>query len=176
MADIGDIYLNLHDAVSANVPGGVTVVFEHDNDPLPEVPFVTILILSYLTTGRGIRDEVDDEGEQTITLHSKAAASIRAFGSTPQESMSILEFVHDGFWLLNTRDLLGREIAYNRTIRGPENATTLVDEEWEPSAVLEVEFITVRDIVDEVGLIETIEGTGIVEGKSIDISISEEDL
>ena len=176
MADIGDIYLNIHDAISANVPYDVTVIFANGNSSPPEVPFVTVLISSYSTSGKAIRGEMDEEGGQTVTLRSRVVATVRVFGSTPQESMSIAELINDGFWLLDTRDILGKEIAYSQTIRGPEDVATLVAEEWEPQVLLEVEFITVRDIVDDIGLIEIIEGTGIVENKSINISVSEEEL
>ena len=146
---------------------GNTTIWTNPNAPRPAKPYCTLQVLNVQRIGRAYTGPVDAEGKATISMDREVVVSITSYAHTeadPREALQTMEALRDSLEKHSVRDYLASEGWGLRAVELLTDAPQLLDTTWEPRAVFDVRFGTQKQIIDDLGIIETAEVQGTVSG------------
>jgi hypothetical protein len=145
---------------------GLTTIWMHPNAPRPVRPYCTLQITDVALVGEPVYRKVGANGERQVWLDREATVSVQVYESTdtadPRAALERAEDLRDSLELVTVRQDLADA---GWAVRGYEllsDVPQLLDSQWEPRAVFDVRFGTTKELIEDVGLIESIEITGSV--------------
>lgn len=139
----------------------VEVIIAGDNGPRPEKPYLMIYVSPQASTQDVHRGTTSEDGEQSISALLLGRVQVQAYGPG---AWGVCEAL---LLSLKREDMLNEAERVNVSwIETPtlQNIPTLMDDHtYETRAILEIDFNYVSDMIDQVGVIETVEGTATME-------------
>lgn len=158
---------------------GLVAIWLNPDAPRPPKPYATLQLTSVLRVGRGYIGPVDAEGLATISLDREVVVSVTIYESTdnadPRSALDRAATLRDSLELISVRDTLAQGGWSLRAVELLTDAPQLVETKWEPRAVFDARFGTRKEIIDDLGLIETVEVTGTVSGHNRTTTLTLED-
>lgn len=157
-------------------PSAMSVIWEYPNAPRPTLPYVALNILSLTRLVKDYISEVDINGIAKLTAMHDMVVNISCYHSYDGSNMQAIDIVdYLRLTLLKQKVTSALNAAgislidANSTIHYlPANIAT----GFEPRATVDVRFGLVTSIMDSVGLIEHLAGTGTVENGENEIIIN----
>jgi len=144
---------------------GLKTIWMNPNAPRLPRPYCALQIINVARIGEPYRTGPNAEGFTTITADREAVISIHVFESANSDPRSALETatnLRDTLELVTVRAMLA-DVGW--VVRGFElltDAPQLRETQWEPRAIFDIRFGTTKQLMEDVGLIESIEVTGTV--------------
>lgn len=145
---------------------GLDAIWMNPNAPRPARPYCALQIISVNRVGEASRTAINASGISTVTVDREAVVSITVYESTantdPRSALATAETLRDSLELVSVRTPL-QDAGWS--LRGYElltDAPQLLETQWESRAVFDVRFGTTKELLDDLGLIESIEVTGSV--------------
>ena len=167
---MGDVYADVINWLRAIVPQGVVVTVANNNFQAPPRPYLTLRITPTGQYGDD-RTGVDNDGREQYTRFISFTAALQIYGrpgATPTsapESESIAQTILDNAGNLQLRDqYLGATIAFNQVLSGPQSVDGVIGTQWEPRTIMDLGMSATRDTIFQVGVIETLEISGQING------------
>lgn len=149
-------------------PSGCKVIVRDQNAPAPAPPFVTVKITPVRDIARDFASGVDENGDLDVVRFIALTADVQVFGSSIFEAETIANGIADyAYNTVNNLDILGRSLAFQLIRSGPQSMDTVIGSEFEPRAVMAIGFSAARDLVYQVGTIETVIWEGEVDQETI---------
>lgn len=142
---------------------GLPVIWVNPNAPRPDKPYITLQVLNVQRVGRAYYGPVDTQGQAVVQFDREAVVSITTYEDTmadPRSALQRMEDLRDSLEKYSVRDYLASEGWGLRAIEMLNDAPQLIDTTWEPRAVFDVRMGTRKQILDDLGIIETAEITG----------------
>jgi len=137
------------------------VVFANQNAPRPSRPYITIFVTTTPLSEHANVGAPDDDGDAVIENETAVMASIQCFGDT---AYGVLEGLRGSLEKVTVQQALrAAGLPYIRTLSGVADLTETVGTQFEGRAGMDLEFRAVATVTDNVGVIESVEGTGIHE-------------
>ena len=172
--NIRDIYSKLYEFTTlATFTRQMEVVFANQlSNARPKKPFITISISNFQNIGTPIKKAMDDEGVQENTVSMLFTASFQCFSDKLHEAEDTLEDLHIKLTTELSQDIFKGEITTRRALLNTQSLPLALNEQNESRAVFEVQMAFNKTTDHEVGLIETIELSGIVDDRTQDITIT----
>jgi hypothetical protein len=168
---ISDIYSKLQTfTVAAINLAGCTVIFANQSTPRPKKPFITISLRSFRNIGTPIVKIVDDQGLQETKISMLFTASFQAFSDKLYEAEDILGTLYIKFATELQNDVFKGEMALQRTLKNVTAIPEALNEQIESRAMLDLEIGFNKVTQHQVGLIETIEITNLINNEEIIIN------
>lgn len=158
MLALTDAMEGIKDWVKACEPAGITnTVYANHGHPRPPRPFVTLKILSVMGIHQpDYRALLPDNETLPIYQDVKIMLSLEVFGDN---ALSLCSFIRSGMQKITTRrDLHLAGIAYIRD----HGVCDLTLEPGDPRAGIDIELRSLDLILDNVGSIENVTGSGLV--------------
>jgi len=150
----------------------LTTIWMHPDAPRPARPYAALQITSSERIGRAWTGPVDEEGMAQVTFDRDVTVSVQIYGS--RQAFGIAEDLRDSLELTSVRAGLADDGWSFRGVELLTDAPELLDTTWEPRAVFDVRFGTSKELMDDLGLIETAEITGTVAGRTVEQTLTEE--
>lgn len=145
------------------------IIFANQNAPRPSYPFMTMHILSKEENEHADIPRPNDLGVTTISKTKNFTVSVQSFGPGSLDIMDDLRRTLEKVTV--TQDLRSDGIAFIRVVSGVNDLSDTVDTEFEERAGMDVQFRTTAIVTDTVGVIESVDVTGINEtGESTQIT------
>lgn len=154
----------LKDWIVLNVDAAVTVVEANQNAPRPERPYVTIYITSTNQKEHANISAPNSSGIASIENENAVMVSLQCFGD---DSKSIMDGLRNSLNKVSVQQALRSNcLPYIRVLNGVVDLTETVGSQLEARAGIDLEFRAVSSVADDLGVIESVEGTGthVVEG------------
>ncbi|TFL14217.1 hypothetical protein CSC67_08680 [Pusillimonas caeni] len=146
-----DDFYTLVDAATSH-----QVVFANENGKRPERPFITLQV-SVGAPQPIHRGPVDDDGLQRISAHRPVTVQLQCYGAG---SWGVLDELQLKLYTDSMSDLAeSLNIALQREPRLQDVPALLDDTKYESRAILDLEAMYTAGIDDDVGYIETVNGT-----------------
>lgn len=168
-----DAYSRIFAWLKSMAPEGVTFMVQNANIPAPPRPYITVKISATAEYGFD-RTGVDDEGLQQHTRFHAMTVSLQIYGAPvthPEgvpESETIAQSIMDNVYNYDSAlEYLGRTIAFNNVLLGPQTVDAVIGTEWEPRVVLDLGMSATRDTLYDVGVIENVEYAGNIGGVEV---------
>lgn len=151
----------LYDWISTET--SLEVVWEYANAPRPTLPYISLLIPTITPVGQVSSSQVDDAGLMTILSQNIMTISISYHGAEEASSMSGQQLMAQ--ILLSVRKQSVNKIFYDNNIgyltRLAQNTIqNQLGTSFQEKVVMDLLFLLVTDVIDDVGLIETVEIAG----------------
>lgn len=147
-------------------------VFRNQNAPVPDRPFVSLMLLSRIDVGdpsAGPPDPVT--GIAILTKDRQITLSVQTFGPDAFDTaMALYDSLHKHavqVFLFRANDL-----AFTQHLTPVSDISEIVGSTQEERAQFDVEFRTGVELEDDVGLIEKVEATGTFDGSSVTVPIN----
>lgn len=150
---------------------GIPVIWGNPNAPRPPKPYATISIISDVQQANSSRSPLDDDFKSLIITHDQVTTSLSVYSSIdadPRDGLERMRSLRQA--LVMPSVLLGLSEggwSFVRVLMGPNNIPNLVDTRWEPRAIMDVEWRVARSVLDDLGLVEQVDISGAVSGKTI---------
>ena len=145
---------------------GLTTIWMNPNAPRPPRPYCAIQIINVARIGEPYRTGPDVNGFSTITADREAVVSIQVFESAsnpdPRSALETATDLRDTLELITVRAKLADAGWAVRAFELLTDAPQLLETQFEPRAIFDVRFGTTKELLEDVGLIESIEVTGAV--------------
>lgn len=145
---------------------GLTTIWLNPNAPRPERPYCALQIINVSRIGQPHRTGPNAEGVSTITADREATVSIQVFKSVtngdPRSALEAASDLRDTLELITVRNTLAQAGWAVRAFELLTDSPQLLDTQFEPRAIFDVRFGTTKQLLEDVGLIESIEVTGAV--------------
>lgn len=146
-----------------NTESGFVTIWQYANAPRPTRPYVSLLIPTITPVGQTEMLHVDDAGIITIRSQNLMTLSIIYHGQEAAQDMSGQEVISR--ILLSTKkeyvNQIFRDSGMGYLTRLAQNTLqNLVATSFEEQVILDLLFLLVTDITDDVGLIERVEMSG----------------
>lgn len=155
----------------------IPAIWLSPNAPRPPRPYATLQLTSVLRVGRSYIGPVDDKGNAIISHDREVVVSVTIYESTdnpdPRSALERASNLRDSLELVSVRNFLAQGGWSLRAVELLTDAPQLLDTKWEPRAVFDVRFGTQKQIIDDLGLIETAGVTGTVSGRQQTITLEE---
>jgi len=152
----------LFQVVSGAIRAGTAVIFSNQDGNRPARPFCTLLVTGAQRPGHASVGEIDDQGQATIKQDQSVTVSIQVFGT---DALEIVEELRDQMEAPSAQLLMHDQgLMFVQVVAGVNDAAAVIGAGWEARAQMDVEFRTLREFVDDVGLIETVELSGDIGG------------
>jgi len=147
----------------ALMPGSYVVIWQYSNAPRPDRPYISLLIPTITPVGHASYGKVDENGIITILSQNLMTLSIIYHGQESPQNMlgqQVLNWI-----LLSTKkeyvNQIFRDSGIGYLTRLSQNTLqNLVATSFEEQTILDLSFLLVTDIIDDVGLIERVEMSG----------------
>lgn len=143
---------------------GLVTIWANPNSPRPARPYCTVQVINVARLGNAHRTGPDATGMSTVTADREATVSVQVFADAsnndPRAALDIASDLRDSLDLVTVRQPLADA---GWAVRGFElltDAPQLRETQWEPRAMFDVRFGTSQQMLDDLGLIESIEVTG----------------
>lgn len=144
---------------------GVTVVFANQNAPRPAYPYITVHKTATAESEHSTIEGPDADGFADIVDDQTISISLQAFGDGAHDILSTLR---NSLKKVTTLDYFrAQEMPFIRILSGINDLTTVVGSRQEERAGMDLEFRAANVVTDEVGLIESVSGSGEFEGATI---------
>lgn len=142
----------------------LTAIWLNPNAPRPGRPYATLQVTNSARVGRPWTGPVDAEGMAQVTFDRDVTISVQIYGSSashdPRQAFGIAEDLRDSLELTSVRAGLADDGWSFRGVELLTDAPQLLDTTWEPRAVFDVRFGTSKQLLDDLGLIETVDIQG----------------
>lgn len=141
--------------------GSETLIFSEQNAPRPELPYWTIRIQS--TNGVGLDEKsngVDDDGNQKLNGHREAIINIERIGVASDDKC--LDLVNDLAKVTVIDAWRAAKVSVfdiGNIMRVPY---AMDSDHLEPRAIVDLSVRFGSELLDNVGIIETVESTGTI--------------
>ena len=143
---------------------GLNAIWMHPDAQRPARPYATLQIINTQRVGRAYYGPVNEDGESTISLDREVVVSVTIYESTeepdPRKALQRAEDLRDSLEKLSVRETLLENGWALRAVELLTDAPQLVDTKWEPRAVFDVRMGTTKHMLDDLGVIESVEITG----------------
>ena len=157
---------------------GLTAIWMHPDAPRPARPYAALQITNSERIGRAWTGPADAEGMAQVTFDRDVTVNVQIYGSSashdPRQAFVIAEDLRDSLELTSVRAGLADDGWSFRGVELLTDAPELLDTTWEPRAVFDVRFGTSKELMDDLGLIETAGITGTVAGRTEDKTLQTE--
>lgn len=156
------VYGKIISWLNALTPDGCTVVVRDQNAPTPPRPFVTLKLGSVRDIARDFSHYVDEDGKLDVVRWVSITADIQVYGGSIYEAENIAQGIMDfAYFREQNLDLLGRSLTFQLPLSAPQSVDAVIGSEIEPRVVMALGFAASRDLIYDVGAIETViyEGT-----------------
>ena len=157
---------------------GLVAIWMHPDAPRPAKPYASLQVSSVQRVGRSYIGPVDADGDAVISHDREAVVSVSIYESTdnpdPRSALERAEDLRDSLEKPSVRGTLAANGWSLRAVELLTDAPQLIDTKWEPRAVFDVRFGTQKQIIDDLGLIETAGITGTVAGRTEDKTLQTE--
>lgn len=130
------------------------VVIENQRKPRDIKPYVSFYLRSFRSISQPIIRELDESGIQTIVTPTVCTASFKAVSDDLWEAESLLHKLLNAFNTELQNSIFNGELALLRVLKNVSAIPTVVDEQIESRAILDLELGFNVTIEDNVGLIE----------------------
>jgi len=187
------VYTKLHTWLDGLTPAGCPVIITNQNAPTPARPFAAFRIVSVTDTARdyseNVRDLNEDQPEpvppaeplppvwaQDVVrfVRFTVDVQIHARPGFLMEAEEIAQTVMDRAYDRNRNvAVLGRSVAFQLVVSAPQTVDAVIGAEFEPRVVFTLGFAATRDLVYDVGAIDTVIMTGQVETQTVQSEASE---
>ena len=152
--------------IDAITPAGVTVYVRDQNAPAPASPRVALRVAATTETAHW-RGGINDNDQQDVIRWIGFTLSMQVYGTDILEAENIAAQIMDMAYFSELRvDHMGRNVAFNRVISGPQTIDATIGARIEPRVTLDLQMSAARDLVYDVGPIEEVEMAGDVSGIS----------
>lgn len=156
-----EIMQALKDWLAAEVLGSnpaITVIEANQNTPRPARPYITLLVTSTPLSEHPNVSAPNSVGDASIENEAAVMVSLQCFGDN---SKSIMDGIRMSLEKVSVRLALRADcLAYIRTTNGVMDTTATVGTKFEPRASMDLEFRSVSAVIDNIGVIESVEITG----------------
>lgn len=149
-----------------------TIIFANENGPRPELPYITIL--TRIASKKGsipFYDRAANDGTQRIKYDIDYSLSLQCYGNSENDPITILQGLKDE---MQKQSNLGYFYLSGLAIREDneiQDISTLIDSTIEKRALWELIFGVGHEIIDDPNFIEKVEGSGDIDGNTIDINV-----
>lgn len=144
----------------------VNVVFSNQNGPRPAYPYVTIHKTASTETEYSTVEPPDENGIADIIDDQTISISLQSFGEGAADIMcGLRDQLKKVTTLQYFRD---KKMPFIRILSGVNDMTDVIASRQEERAGMDLEFRAANVISDDVGLIETVSGSGELEISSIE--------
>ena len=167
--------------VDASVPDGTRVIFARQDGQRPARPFVTLLVTTRQRDEHEHIGPTNDQGETRIRANQSVTLQVQSFANADEDLGLSAGEVAEGL-LLDLRDSLMKPsvreglsadgLAYVRELLAPQDLSEVSGNTWEGRGTMDLEFRTVAEVVDDTGFVETVELTGQVGDREINVTAS----
>ena len=134
---------------------GVTTIFANQNAPVPDKPFITLLLTTTNKLGHDVSSQTSDT-QETVTGQRELDVSIQAFGDT---SYQILLDLQDSFESVGIRESLAAFGLVYVSNEAVTNADETLETTIEHRALMSVLFRTDSTKIYNNGIIEQVDTT-----------------
>lgn len=133
------------------------VIFANENGKRPQRPYVTVQLqlASPLPVHTG---PVDGNGQRRLSAHRPVTIQLQCYGDGSWGVLDQMQLTLYTDSLLNLAESLN--IGLQREPRLQDVPALLEGTKYEPRAILDIEAMYTGSIEEEVGIIETVNGTG----------------
>ena len=152
--DFPTLRTDLYDWATAVAPMGVRVIWYRPNAPRPDLPYVTLSMLSFSQVGWDYIPRPDTNGDAELTGDREFTLQMQAFGDN---AFGILEDIRTSLQKPSVLDTLRDDGIVFVNQNEITNVTALLDTEWEPRASMDIQFRVAQTAEDDLGKIETVE-------------------
>jgi hypothetical protein len=160
-------------------PAGVTIIVANQNAPSPPRPYMTVRISESGDIAHYKAPNVDEHGNLPITRWVRLTCALQIFGrpEQPLEAETIAQHIADRVYNDTQRiDILGRSLAFNQILTGPQSVDQIAGVEWEPRAILDLGMSASRDLEYEIGAIEIVEIKGEVDDREFEFTVTSDEI
>ena len=140
-----------------------TVIFQDENGPRVEMPFLTIRVSNSTLVGSAYYDKSDASGNQNIKTERDFVVSIQSYGAT-----EAIEQITEQFDTQKVYDFMQLNCLAFRTTPIINDISQLFENTIEKRYSLDVTIGTGTSIIDTPGFINKIDGSGKVDNIDID--------
>lgn len=140
---------------------GITVIRANQNAPRPALPYITLYVTSTTMGDHSNISAPNSAGTASIENEQAVMASVQCFGD---DSKSIMDGLRQSLEKVTVRQALrAAGLPYIRTLNGVNDLTEVVGTKYETRAGMDLEFRAVSAVTDNIGVIESVEGTATVD-------------
>ncbi len=144
----------------------VTVVFANQNAPRPAYPYITVHKTVSAETEHSTIEPPNDEGMADMVDDQTISISLQSFGDGAAD---IMENLRNSLKKVTTLQYFrDKEMPFIRILSGINDLTTVIGSRQEERAGMDLEFRAANVVTDDVGLIESVFGSGEFEKTSIE--------
>ena len=149
-----------------HVAGAVPVVFRDENGKRPAKPYIALKV----TAARRARvhlGRLNEDGRQEVSAHREAGVELQYFGAdafAALDDLSLRLSFPGTVDFANSLDLAVFEVGDVQDIPVPRD-----NARFEPRAVLDIRVRYTGTLIDDVGIIETVEISGTVTNSQTDL-------
>lgn len=174
------VYGKLHTWLNGLTPGNCPVIVSNQNAPAPPRPFATFKITSVNDIARDFSADVRDLNQLPVDDPPPAvplpeiwvldvvrwvrlSVQVQIFGRPgfTFEAESIAQGILDKAYNFTANNVsFGRDLAFNLVLQPPQTIDGVIGAEFEPRVVMALGFSAARDLLYEVGAIDTVLMTG----------------
>jgi hypothetical protein len=185
------IYTKLQTWLTGLVPAGCAVIVADQNAPTPALPLITYRVRVNADIARdfsaNVRDLNADQPEAIppalplpevwaldVVRWVRLSVDVQAYGRTILEAESIAQGILDfAYNQARNTDVLGRSVAFNLVVQSPQTIDGVIGAKFEPRVVMTLGFSASRQMVYDVGAIDTVFMEGQVETQTVQSEASE---
>lgn len=156
-------------------PAGVTIIVADQNAPSPARPYMTMRITQSGEIAHQKAANVDEDGNLDIVRWVRLTCALQVFGQPeqPLEAEGIAQHIADRVYNDVLRiDTLGRSLAFNQILNGPQSINQIAGVEWEPRVSMDLGMSASRDLQYEIGAIEIVEVKGEVDEREFEFTVT----
>lgn len=156
------LWSNIYDSLRACLPDDVPVIRRDQDGKIPPRTFVVAKVIADVREGHAAVGLANEGGVVTIQQGSLLTVSINAYGP---EAWDVSQALVNGMNRITVQDVLhDKGFAYVRHLKGPEDLTGLQGTGFEDRVHQDIQLRTNVVITDDIGIIETVEITGLING------------
>lgn len=173
------VYQKVIDWLNAIKPAGVTIIVADQNSPSPARPYMTMRITQSGEIAHQLGEGVDCDGNLDVVRWVRLTCALQVFGRPdhPLEAEEIAQHIADRVYNDAVRiDTLGRSLAFNLILNGPQSVNQIAGVEWEPRVVMDLGMSASRDLQYEIGIIETVEVKGEVDDREFEFTVTSDEI
>jgi hypothetical protein len=171
---MNDIYQRVIAWLTAIKPEGVTLIVADQNAPSPPRPYMTMRLSQSGEIAHYTTPNVDEDGDQGVVRWVRLTCALQIFGRPEVllEAENIAQHMADRVYNETQRiEILGRSVAFNQILNGPQSVDQIAGVEWEPRVVLDLGMSAARDLVYAIGCIEVVEVKGTVDNREFEFTV-----
>jgi len=172
---MNQIYERMIAWLEAIKPAGVTIIVANQNTPSPARPYITMRINQSGEIAHQKAANVDEDGKLAIVRWIRLTCALQVFGrpEQPLEAETIAQHIADRVYNDTQRiDIIGRSLAFNQILNGPQSVDQIAGVEWEPRAILDLGMSASRDLEYEIGAIEIVDIKGEIDNRVFEFTVT----